>query len=151
MSEEEVENSLWISVACSFAVLAAVSLSYKVLEPNGGVDWKIHAVYWAAAVCSISFIPHEITSYIFTELTVTLVGAVYPVYRATKAVCTPDEDDDKEWLQVRCLYTSHDEDSFHFTSNAQSAHAFAPILTVLDVGGSSLHVNKLGRRRHPGQ
>ena len=77
MSEEEVENSLWISVACSFAVLAAVSLSYTVLEPNGGVDWKIHAVYWAAAVCSISFIPHEITSYIFTELTVTLVGAVY--------------------------------------------------------------------------
>jgi len=103
MSEEEVENSLWISVACSFAVLAAVSLSYTVLEPNGGVDWKIHAVYWAAAVCSISFIPHEITSYIFTELTVTLVGAVYPVYRATKAVCTPDEDDDKEWLQYWTL------------------------------------------------
>ena len=24
---------------------------------------------------------------------------VYPIYRATKAVCTPDDKDDKEWLQ----------------------------------------------------
>mmetsp|Transcript_35375 Transcript_35375/g.74691 ORF Transcript_35375/g.74691 Transcript_35375/m.74691 type:complete len:394 (-) Transcript_35375:799-1980(-) len=91
--------SLWLMVGCSCAVLAAVSLSYKYTEPNRGEDWKIHAIYWVAAVCSIEFIPESITSYIFTQLTVSLVGAVYPIYRSTKAVCTPDENDDKEWLQ----------------------------------------------------
>jgi hypothetical protein len=30
-------------------------------------------------------------------------SCVYPIYRATKAVCTPDEDDDKEWLQYWML------------------------------------------------
>lgn len=28
-----------------------------------------------------------------------LCRCVYPIYRATKAVCTPDDKDDKEWLQ----------------------------------------------------
>ena len=32
-----------------------------------------------------------------------IVGCVYPIYRATKAVCTPDENDDKEWLQYWML------------------------------------------------
>lgn len=97
------DNSLWITVSCSFAVLAAASLSYTYIEPNRGVCWKIHAVYLAVAICSVIFIPEDIASYIFTELTVTLVGAVYPIYMATKAVCTPDEDDDKEWLQFWML------------------------------------------------
>ena len=57
----------------------------------------------AASICSVAFIPTSIASYIFTELSVTLVGCVYPVYRATKAVCTPDEGDDKEWLQYWML------------------------------------------------
>ena len=30
-------------------------------------------------------------------------SCVYPIYRAAKAVCTPDEDDDKEWLQYWML------------------------------------------------
>jgi len=28
---------------------------------------------------------------------------VYPIYRVTMAVCTPDEEDDKEWLQYWML------------------------------------------------
>jgi hypothetical protein len=30
-------------------------------------------------------------------------SCIYPFYKATKAVCTPDEDDDKEWLQYWML------------------------------------------------
>mmetsp|Transcript_1989 Transcript_1989/g.4297 ORF Transcript_1989/g.4297 Transcript_1989/m.4297 type:complete len:376 (+) Transcript_1989:37-1164(+) len=97
------ENNIWITVSCSAAVLAVASLSYTRLEPNRGTDWKIHAAYLAIAICSVVFIPESIASYIFTELTVTLVGCVYPIYRATKAVCTPDDDDDKEWLQFWML------------------------------------------------
>mmetsp|Transcript_16557 Transcript_16557/g.35975 ORF Transcript_16557/g.35975 Transcript_16557/m.35975 type:complete len:378 (+) Transcript_16557:135-1268(+) len=96
-------NNIWIEVSCSFAVLAVVALSYKFLNPNGGRVWKIHAIYFASAICTVVFLPQSIASYIFTDLTVTLVGAVYPIYRATKAVCTPFEDDDKEWLQFWML------------------------------------------------
>jgi len=96
-------NNLWIEVPCSFAVLAVVAISYKFLHPNGGRVWKIHAIYFASAICTIVFLPHNIATHIFTDLTVTLVGAVYPIYRATKAVCTPFEDDDKEWLQFWML------------------------------------------------
>ena len=100
MSED---NSIWLTVGCSAVVLAAVSLSYSFIEPNRGVDLKAHAIYAAASICSVAFIPTNISSYVFTELSVTLVGCVYPVYRATKAVCTPDEGDDKEWLQYWML------------------------------------------------
>ncbi|KAL7486433.1 hypothetical protein ACHAW6_012028 [Cyclotella cf. meneghiniana] len=100
MSED---NSLWVTTICSFTVLAAVSLSYKFIEPNQGLDWRCHAAYAAVAVTLVAFLPASMASYIFTELTVTLVGCVYPIYRATKAVCTPEENDDKEWLQFWML------------------------------------------------
>ena len=87
----------WITLACSIGILAAVALSYKYLEPNP-YDWKHHVIYWIIAILIIVLLPASVSSYIFSSLTVTLVGAVYPVYRATKAVCTPDEHDDKEWL-----------------------------------------------------
>ena len=85
------ENNIWIIVGCSLAVLAATSLSYEFIEPNRGEDWKCHAVYTAVAVVLVILLPAGIESYVFTELSVTLVGCVYPIYRATKAVCTPDE------------------------------------------------------------
>ena len=77
-------NNIWITVGCSVAVLLAVSLAYRCIEPNRGVDLRIHLAYIIIAVCSVVFIPGDYSGYVFTELTVTLVGCVYPVYRATK-------------------------------------------------------------------
>ena len=82
----------WITLACSIGILAAVAVSYKYLEPNP-YDWKHHVIYWIIAILIIVLLPSSVSSYIFSSLTVTLVGAVYPVYRATKAVCTPDAID----------------------------------------------------------
>ena len=98
MSDDDVSN-IWSSLSCSFAVLALVSLSYKFLPSNGGRNFKIHALYWVVAIVTVIVLPSEVSSHVFTGLTITLVGAIYPVYRAVKACCTPDEDDDKEWLQ----------------------------------------------------
>lgn len=89
----------WITLGAAIGILVAVSLSYKFIEPTQGSDWKIHVIYWVAAICAVVFIPTNVAQYMFSDLTVTLVGAVYPIYRATKAVCTPEENDDKEWLQ----------------------------------------------------
>ena len=117
------DNNFWISVSCSIAVLAAASLCERI-EPNKGVDWRIHAAYWAVAICSVAFLPLGIASYIFTSLTVTLVGAVYPIYRATKAVCTPEEHDDKEWLQVPYALVSLYVEIPHFIRLTISAAPF---------------------------
>ena len=125
---EPNDPALWICFICSFAIVAGVSLSYKFIEPSSHyIDIKNHAIckFYLQHICflsnqqlkkiyrisedfgvafvSVVFIPTSIASYIFTELSVSLVGCVYPIYRATKAVCTPGEDDDKEWLQYWML------------------------------------------------
>eukprot|EP00985_Skeletonema_marinoi_P031826 scaffold37823_cov201-Skeletonema_marinoi.AAC.2 len=96
-------NEAVLSLCCSLGVLMVVSLGYSCIKPNGGQCIKIHLVYFASAICLVAFLPTNIAKYVFTELTVSLVGAMYPVYRATRAVCTPDDDDDKEWLQYWML------------------------------------------------
>ncbi|KAL3809973.1 hypothetical protein ACHAXA_007749 [Cyclostephanos tholiformis] len=102
MSDDDTNvdlNNIWSSLTCSFAVLALVSLSYKFLPSNRGRNFKIHALYWAVAIVTVIVLPSDVSSYVFTGLTITLVGAIYPIYRAVKACCTPYEGDDKEWLQ----------------------------------------------------
>ena len=42
---------------------------------------------------------HHRFRYVFSTLTVGIVGTAFPVYESVRAVCTPQEDDDKEWLQ----------------------------------------------------
>ena len=71
----------WAAVSCSFAVLLAVALSYKRLDANGGKNWKIHAAFGVATLLAVGVVPESLSSYVFTQLTVTLVGAVYPIYR----------------------------------------------------------------------
>ena len=105
-----------ISLGCSLGVLLTASLGYNFLQPNGGTCIKIHLVYFASAICLVAFLPENIANYVFTELSVSLVGAMYPVYRATKAVCTPEEDDDKEWLQYWVSWNSHQDVSFTSSS-----------------------------------
>ena len=99
-----------ISLCCSLGVLLVTSLGYKYIDPTGGKDVKIHVLYIATAIVLVALLPlTNIGQYVYTELTVALVGAMYPVYRSTKAVCTPDEDDDKVWLQywVSSLNDAH--------------------------------------------
>ena len=99
VSYDDSLNAL-ISVPCSLAVLATVAVLYKFLPSNRGRSFKIHALYWTVAIVTVIVLPSEVSSYVFNGLTITLVGALYPVYRAVKACCTYDDDeDDKEWLQ----------------------------------------------------
>jgi len=127
-----------ISLCCSLGVLLAASLGYKYIEPNGGQEVNIHVLYIASAIGLVAMLPTQIAEYIFTELTVSLVGAMYPVYRATKAVCTPEGDDDKEWLQywVRNLldiFSSHNTMCFFDIS-----------CSYADARRSALHDHNMG-------
>lgn len=72
--DDGADENIWAVVACSVAVLAAVSLSYSCITPNRGTDLRIHAAYLVVAACSVVFVPESIAGYVFTELTATLVG-----------------------------------------------------------------------------
>lgn len=102
-----------ISIGCSLGVLTAASLGYKYSQPTNqdsssssttnNHNLQAHVIYALCAIFTIFCLPTHIAQYIFTELTVSFIGALYPVYRATRAVCTPEENDDKEWLQYWML------------------------------------------------
>jgi hypothetical protein len=100
---DDANPNIYLQIFCSLTILAAASLSYKFLQPNGGTDLKSHVIYAVVSLTLVLFLPSSVASYLFTELSVTFVGCVYPIYRATKAVCTPEEKDDKEWLQYWML------------------------------------------------
>lgn len=86
-----------ISICSSVGVLTVASLGYKYSQPTnqeGGVssgsgatnNLKAHVIYALCAISTIFCLPAHIAQYIFTELTVSFIGALYPVYRATRAV-----------------------------------------------------------------
>lgn len=102
MSEGEVlveaAASPWIVLASSVAVISFAALSYRFVESNEGKDWKAHLIYWGVAAAVMALLPFSISKYVFSGLTLTFVGTVFPIYEALTAVCTIDEEDDKEWL-----------------------------------------------------
>ena len=98
-SDSDPDVNLLGVLGSSLAVLLFVALIGR-KEPNGGRNIKLHFLYFGGAACAVILLPTSIAQYVFTELTVTLVGALYPIFRATKAVCTPDEDDDKVWRKL---------------------------------------------------
>ena len=87
----------------TLAMLVLVLIGYHAFEKEirvlRGKNWKWHAVYWAIAVPIIFFVPQNLTRYVFSNLTMTVVGFAVPVYESIRAVCTPEEEDDKAWLQ----------------------------------------------------
>ena len=93
-SDTDADVNLVGVLGCSAATLIFVALIGR-KESNQGRDIKIHLLYAVVACAATILLPSSISQYVFTELNVTLVGALYPIFRATKAVCTPDEDDDK--------------------------------------------------------
>eukprot|EP00586_Coscinodiscus_wailesii_P015708 CAMPEP_0172498272 /NCGR_PEP_ID=MMETSP1066-20121228/111466_1 /TAXON_ID=671091 /ORGANISM="Coscinodiscus wailesii, Strain CCMP2513" /LENGTH=323 /DNA_ID=CAMNT_0013271489 /DNA_START=178 /DNA_END=1149 /DNA_ORIENTATION=- len=44
-------------------------------------------------------IPDPVHSSIFSPLGVTIIGTIFPLYESIRAICSPEESDDKAWLQ----------------------------------------------------
>jgi hypothetical protein len=90
----------WYVFGASLVVLAAVATSYHTLETNRGRQWIPHVTYWTVAILVLVLLgPTPTAPYFFSSLTVTVVGAALPIYESVRAVCTPEETDDKAWLQ----------------------------------------------------
>jgi hypothetical protein len=58
-----------------------------------------HLLLLGLALVVILLVPTSVAKYVFTDLAVTAVGTVFPIYESIRAVCTPEEDDDQVWLQ----------------------------------------------------
>jgi hypothetical protein len=106
--EEQVEaadpttsksGNVLISIASSLAVLGLVAILTKKLTQERDFHWQIHLRYWIVALLVIVLLPFSISKYVFSELTLALIGALFPVYESVLAVCTPDEQDDTDWLR----------------------------------------------------
>lgn len=93
-------------IACATAVLllAIIGAVYHKLPATATPQerqqpLKHHILFWGVALAVILLIPTEYAKYVFSDLAVTAVGTVFPIYESIRAVCTPEEDDDKVWLQ----------------------------------------------------
>lgn len=93
-------EATWIQGLCSLAATAAVAFAYHGLERTRGRQLAPHLIFWVVAVLVIALLPMAgIANYVFTSLTVMAIGTIFPIYESVRAVCTPEEDDDKAWLQ----------------------------------------------------
>jgi len=115
-----------IQLLCSFAVLAAIAVAYHwapqppqhhhqqgssstTTDTSSTTDtsttrrrsapWIPHAVALASLLLVCLLLPTSVATHIFSSLTVTVAGTVFPIYESVRAVCTPGEEDDKAWLQ----------------------------------------------------
>lgn len=93
--------------AGTVGMLILTTIGYHVFEADVNVgrgdNWKWHAAYWVVAAVVIAAVPMSISQYVFSDLTHTAVGVALPIYESLRAVCTPEETDDKMWLQYWML------------------------------------------------
>lgn len=93
-------SEVWIKLASAIVLVALVGVAHHRLERNRGRRPLPHAVLLCFAVGLMLVLPTQsVARYIFSELAVTAVATVFPIYESVRAVCTPDEEDDRAWLQ----------------------------------------------------
>ncbi len=83
------EKNFYIAVACSLGVLALCAFLTHKLKQKREFVLRIHLFYWIGAILVTAFLPYEISKYVFSELTVAIVGCLLPVYESVYAVATP--------------------------------------------------------------
>ncbi len=84
-------TDFFISVGCSLAVLVVVAVLTRKLKQKREFVLRIHLTYWLGAIVVTAALPYSISKYVFSELTVAIVGCLLPVYESVYAVCTPGE------------------------------------------------------------
>jgi len=94
MSPEFIESFI-----AGIIAVAVTYIAVQRLPRTGGTELKNHGIFIACAVIFILIVPLNVRKIIFSPLTVRVIGCVYPLYESIRAVCTPDEEDDKVWLQ----------------------------------------------------
>jgi TB2/DP1, HVA22 family len=104
MTAYQGESGL-IAISTSILLIASIALVYHRLPTTTSTQlrrsqpWINHLLLLGLALGVIFLVPTNIAKYVFTDLAVTAVGTVFPIYESIRAICTPEEEDDKVWLQ----------------------------------------------------
>ena len=89
VDEEPNDKNFYIAVACSLGVLVVCAFLTHKLKQKREFVVRTHLLYWIGAIVVTAFLPYDISKYVFSELTVAIVGCLLPVYESVYAVCTP--------------------------------------------------------------
>jgi len=73
---------VWITIATSLVILVIVAIAYHNVERTRGRQWVPHAVYFGCAILLIIFLPTSIAKYVFSALSVTFMGTLFPIYES---------------------------------------------------------------------
>lgn len=95
-------TDVYVTVATAFTLVILIGFAYHqfpLTQTRDAQPLLHHLTLLGAALATVFLLPISIAQYIFSDLAVTAIGTVFPIYESVRAVCTPDEDDDKYWLQ----------------------------------------------------
>ena len=79
-------------------VLALVLIASKGFRRNKGRNMKYHGIYATITILCFLLIPLATKDVFFSQLTVVVVGTVFPIYQSLRAICTIETSDDTVWL-----------------------------------------------------
>mmetsp|Transcript_13252 Transcript_13252/g.32343 ORF Transcript_13252/g.32343 Transcript_13252/m.32343 type:complete len:439 (-) Transcript_13252:87-1403(-) len=105
----------WIPIVSTVVILTFIGITYRKFGQQSEEDregrhhpqhplhrrnpWYCHVILFGSMAIVAVCVPPSVARYVFSDLLVTAVATVFPIWESVRAVCTPDENDDKLWLQ----------------------------------------------------
>lgn len=87
-----------VTIIASVIAMGMLVLASHRVERTKGKILKYHLFYVVLALSAVFLVPGEANAALFSPLSVVIVAAVFPIFESIRAVCTPDSEDDKNWL-----------------------------------------------------
>ena len=113
------------AIVAGFFLIGSLVYSVKKVPRKGGKKIIYHVIFGSIAIVLTIVLPLSSRKVLFSPLTTSIVGNVFPLSQSIRAVCTPQTTDDKVWLQywiaagiVTLIFESLDD----FTIEKRSAY-----------------------------
>lgn len=96
---KEIDGEKVTTYLVATALVVVLTPLLRKVRRSRGKNLIYHALFVAAAVALLLFLPEDIQDDVFSPGGVLVIGSIVPVYESIVAVCTPGEGDDRAWLQ----------------------------------------------------
>ena len=98
--DEGVKNHPGYHALAALFMLICAIVPYHLLEKRRtSHNWIAHLAFVGVSAAVIVLLPFRYSNYLFSALTESVVGVAIPIYESVRAICTPEDSDDKAWLQ----------------------------------------------------
>jgi len=99
MSDDYSTTLIVSAIGVGSLAFASIFLAVQRVPRTGGTVLIDHVLFLIGAIAVILVLPLHMRKLIFSPFGVRIVGTLFPLYESIRAVCTPEEEDDKVWLQ----------------------------------------------------